>query len=153
MSRAFGSLVRLAKFASVGASGLMVNQAALWLAREHLFTGMSPRMRLNAALAVAISLATLSNYFWNRLWTWRDRRQSPDTLGAVTQFGRYCVAVAFGTAIQVVLTNVLASFMHYLLANLCAVAVASGVNFAINDGWTFRGRHAAASLLPRTSLP
>jgi putative flippase GtrA len=144
----FAALARFLKFGSVGASGVIVNQATLWLAREYLFSGLSPRLRLNAALAVAISLATVNNYFWNRVWTWHDRRHGRRALGTVTQLGQYGVAVAVGSAIQVLLTNFFALFLHYLLANLCAIVLASGVNFAINNRWTFGERLGSPPMSP-----
>jgi putative flippase GtrA len=147
------ALVRVLRFGSVGASGVFVNQVTLWFAHEHLFAGMSPRLALNAALAVAISLATVNNYFLNRLWTWCDRHRARGTSGNLAQFGQYCVAVAVGSAIQVALTNLFTLFLRYLLANLCAIAVAGAVNFAINNQWTFRGRHASAPVLPLGAPP
>jgi dolichol-phosphate mannosyltransferase len=147
------TLVRFLRFGSVGASGVVVNQATLWFAREHLFAGLSPGVGLNASLAAAISLATVNNYFWNRLWTWRDRRRTQSPLSVFAQFGQYCVAVAWGVAVQVALTNLLAPFLPYLLANLCAIAVAAGVNFAINNRWAFRARSASAPELPLRSPP
>lgn len=153
MSMMRAGFVRLLRFGSVGASGVLVNQTTLWFAREHVFVGMSPRSGLNASLAVAISLATVNNYFWNRLWTWRDRQRRPGALGTMAQFGQYCVAVALGSALQVALTNLFALFVQYLLANLCAIALASGINFAINNRWTFRGRRASVPLLPLGSPP
>jgi dolichol-phosphate mannosyltransferase len=147
------TLVRFLRFGTVGASGVVVNQATLWFAREHLFAGLSPGVGLNASLAAAISLATVNNYFWNRLWTWRDRRRTQSPLSVFAQFGTYCVAVAWGVAVQVALTNLLAPFLPYLLANLCAIAVASGVNFAINNRWAFRARSASAPESPLRSPP
>jgi putative flippase GtrA len=141
-------VVRVLRFGSVGASGVLVNQVTLWFAHEHLFAAMSPRLSLNAALAVAISLATVNNYFLNRLWTWRDRNRARGTSANLAQFGQYCVAVAVGSAMQMALTNLFTLFLRYLLANLCAIVVAGGVNFAINNHWTFRGRHATAPVLP-----
>jgi dolichol-phosphate mannosyltransferase len=151
MSIVPATLGRFLRFGSVGASGVLVNQATLWFAREHLFAAMSPRVSLNASLAVAISLATVNNYFWNRLWTWRDRRRTQSPLSVFAQFGQYCVAVAWGVAVQVALTNLLAPFLPYLLANLCAIAAAAGVNFAINNRWAFRARSAPE--LPSGSPP
>jgi putative flippase GtrA len=148
MSIAPVTLVRVLRFGSVGASGVLVNQVTLWYAHEHLFVGMSPRLALNAALAVAISLATVSNYFLNRLWTWGDRYRARGTRGNLAQFGQYCVAVAVGSAMQLALTNLFTLFLRYLAANLCAIVVAGGVNFAINNQWTFRGRRASAPILP-----
>jgi len=132
-------LPRFAKFFAVGASGVLVNQFTLWFAREHLFAGIdSGRLRLNLALAVAISLATLNNFLWNRSWTWRDRHRATGAAGWVRQFGQYCAAVALGIVLQAVFTNLLASFVDYMLANLCAIAIGSAANFAINHLWTFR---------------
>jgi dolichol-phosphate mannosyltransferase len=147
------ALVRFLKFGSVGVSGVLVNQAALWFSREHVFAGLSPHLALNAALAVAVALATINNYFWNRWWTWRDRDRTRSAVGTLAQFGRYCAAVALGTAVQFAVTNLLAAFFRYLLANLCAIAMASGVNFAMNNRWTFRGRRVAAPVLPLESSP
>jgi dolichol-phosphate mannosyltransferase len=141
-------LARVLRFGVVGASGVLVNQVTLWFAHEHLFTGMSPRLALNASLAVAISLATVNNYLLNRLWTWRDRDRARSANGNLVQFGQYCVAVAVGSAMQMVLTNLFALFLRYLLANFCAIIVAGGVNFAINNRLTFRGRHASAPVSP-----
>jgi putative flippase GtrA len=146
-------LVRFIRFGSVGASGVVVNQAALWFAHEHLFAWMSPRMGLNAGLVVAISLATANNYLWNRVWTWRDRQLTRSALGTLTQLGQYCLAVALGSALQVILTNLFVLVLQYLLANLCAIGLASVVNFAINNRWTFRQRSAVEPTLPLGSPP
>jgi 4-amino-4-deoxy-L-arabinose transferase-like glycosyltransferase len=132
-------LPRFAKFFAVGASGVLVNQFTLWFAREHLFSGIdSPGLRLNLALAVAISLATLNNFLWNRSWTWRDRHRATGAAALVRQFGQYCAAVALGIVLQALFTNLLVPFVDYMLANLCAIAIGSTANFAINHLWTFR---------------
>jgi putative flippase GtrA len=141
---------RLARFCTVGLGGVGVNLAVLWLAREHLLAWLKPPgLALNAALALAISLATFNNFLWNRHWTWRDRRAAPmagataaPMPGATIQFGQYAIAVAIGSAVQIALTNLLATLVHYLLANALSIAVAAGVNYTLNDMWTFRA-HAA----------
>lgn len=128
---------RFARFCTVGASGVVVNLSVLWLAREHLLSRVaSAGLRLNFALCLAIVLATVNNFYWNRHWTWCDRRSlSPRTAG---QFGQYALAVALGSSVQVILTNGLARMMHYLVANALAIAAAAFVNFMLNDVWTFR---------------
>jgi putative flippase GtrA len=136
--------LRFLKFCVVGASGVVINQLTLWLAREYLFAAVAtPRLRLNASLAVAISLATLNNFLWNRFWTWSDRHSGSDAATLARQLGQYVLAVSLGIGVQALLTNLLATFMHYLLANLIAIGVASGANFAVNNAWTFRVRAAA----------
>ena len=55
----------------------------------------------------------------------------------VVQFGQYALACWIGIAVQFGLTNLFALFLHYLLANLIAVVIASLFNFVANDLWTF----------------
>jgi len=142
---------RYIKFGLVGASGTVVNMAILYLAQEYLFAAIAaPRSRLYASLALAIAVATINNFTWNRLWTWADRLrdaaaqarpgQAPATRVSVFlgQFGRYAVASWFGIALQYGLTLWLAHFLHYLLANVIAIVIASVSNFLFNDRWTFR---------------
>jgi putative flippase GtrA len=59
---------RLLRFAAVGASGIVVNLAALWL-----FAGVLGVTEI-AASAMAIELSILSNFAWNDRFTFRDRR-------------------------------------------------------------------------------
>jgi putative flippase GtrA len=136
--------LRYAKFGLVGASGTVVNVAVLTLAQEFLFRGIeAPRERLYLSLALAIAVATVNNFCWNRLWTWADRRvdAAPSAWargGVFGLFGRYAMASWLGMALQYGLTLWLAHFMHYLLANVLAIVVASVSNFLANDRWTFR---------------
>jgi len=55
----------------------------------------------------------------------------------VIQFAQYALACWIGIAVQFGLTNLFALFLHYLLANLIAVVIASLFNFVANDLWTF----------------
>jgi len=128
---------RFIKFGIVGASGVVVNLAVLSLGQEILFTEVSQQtLRLNLSLALAIFIATISNFFWNRRWTWQDRKEQR-TVPVVVQFGQYALACWVGIAVQFGLTNLFALFLHYLLANLVAVVIASIFNFVANDFWTF----------------
>jgi putative flippase GtrA len=132
---------RFVRFCIVGASGVLINLLVLWLAREYLFASLTPpRLRLNAALTLAIAVATLSNFLWNRYWTWRDRHRAGGARALAGQFGQYALAVLVGSGVQFLLTNLLSTYMYYLLANLIAIGAAAGVNFALNNIWTFRGR-------------
>ncbi|MFZ4478363.1 MAG: GtrA family protein [Rhodoferax sp.] len=144
---------RYVKFGLVGASGTVVNMVILFVAQEYLFAAIAaPRSRLYASLALAIAVATVNNFTWNRLWTWADRlreaaaqsapgtaRQNPAGM-IVGQFGRYTLASWFGIALQYGLTLWLSHALHYLLANVIAIVIASVSNFLANDHWTFRRR-------------
>ncbi len=142
---------RYIKFGLVGASGTVVNMVVLYLGQEFLFLGIeSPRSRLYASLAFAIALATINNFTWNRLWTWADRirefaalnaaNENPSSRAWVSQFGKYTLASLLGIALQYGLTLWLAHALHYLLANVIAIVIASVSNFLVNDRLTFRRR-------------
>lgn len=141
--------LRYIKFGLVGASGTVVNMAVLYLAQEYLFAIIGdPRQRLYASLALAIAVATINNFTWNRLWTWADRVKAAHVhhqhlehtrlVVIAGQLGRYALASWLGIALQYGLTLWLAQALHYLLANVIAILVASVSNFIANDRWTFR---------------
>jgi len=140
---------RYLKFGLVGASGTVVNIAVLYLCHEYLFQAIEgPQGKPWASLAVAIAVATVNNFTWNRLWTWADRVQAQRAVSAIseevrvphlgTQLLKYALASWFGIALQYVLTLWLAHLMHYMLANVFAIVLASVSNFLANDRWTFR---------------
>lgn len=133
--------VRFLKFGTVGVSGIVVNQGALYVMQEHVFhvqsvAGQVDWLLLNISLSVAIFLATLNNFFWNRLWTWKDRVELHHRPWLV-QFGQYTLACGVSIALQFMFTNLLAPHVYYLIANFIAIGVTSVVNFLLNDIWTF----------------
>jgi dolichol-phosphate mannosyltransferase len=144
---------RYIKFGLVGASGTVVNLVVLYTAHEYLFRAIEPaNSKPYASLALAIAVATVNNFTWNRLWTWSDRLrhaalqirpgQAPQTGVSIYwgQLGRYAFASWFGIALQYGLTLWLSHYLHYLLANVIAIVIASVGNFLFNDRWTFRHR-------------
>ncbi len=140
---------RYLKFGMVGASGTVVNIAVLYLCHEYLFQSIEgPQGKPWASLAVAIAVATVNNFTWNRLWTWADRVQAQREASVASdevraphlgaQLLKYALASWFGIALQYTLTLWLAHLMHYMLANVIAIVIASVSNFLANDRWTFR---------------
>jgi dolichol-phosphate mannosyltransferase len=128
---------RFPRFGIVGATGTVVNLAVLYAGQEYLFRAIEPdTTRLNYSLPLAVLVATINNFTWNRLWTWHDRREHVRT-HIVLQFGQYAIACWIGIVVQFVLTKLLVAHLHYLLANLVAILVASVANFIVNDYWTF----------------
>lgn len=129
--------MRFLKFGTVGASGTVINIGVLYLAQEHIFDAVpSTEIRLNLSLVLAIFLATLNNFFWNRLWTWKDRVQHHHRPW-LSQFGQYTLACWLSIALQVLFTNLLAPHFYYQIANLIAIGLTSVLNFLLNDIWTF----------------
>ena len=143
---------RFMKFGTVGASGVVVNLAVLYLCQEFLFRAIaSANMRLNVSLAVAIFFATANNFYWNRAWTWRDRQHHPDK-HLLLHFGQYALAVWVGIVLQVILTKLLVLHLHYLIANATAIVLASVFNFLVNNFWTFR-HHKPADEMALPNIP
>lgn len=141
---------RYLKFGIVGASGTVVNLTVLYLGHEFLFNTIeSLYKKPYLSLALAITVATVNNFTWNRLWTWSDRVRTLEA-GVVDrqmslrllgmEFGQYVTASAFGSGLQYVLTLLLSGSMDYRLANVIAIVAASVSNFLANDRWTFK-RH------------
>ena len=87
---------RFSRFAVVGASGTVVNLAVLYVGHEYLFRAIeADSTRLNYSLPLAVFVATINNFTWNRLWTWHDRREHIRT-PVVVQFLQYGVACWIG---------------------------------------------------------
>lgn len=140
---------RYVRFGLVGASGTVVNLAVLFTAHEYLFSAIEPPgSKPYFSLALAIAIATVNNFTWNRLWTWSDRvhatsaqhEEGVSLRRLLAQLGQYATASWLGIALQYGLTLWLTHFMHYMLANVIAIVIASVSNFIANDRWTFRHR-------------
>jgi len=133
---------RFIKFGVVGASGTVVNVAVLYVAQEFLFSHIADfHSRLNYSIALAITVATISNFYWNRRLTWRDRKHEVHH-SALFLFSKYVMAAGLAIVLQSLLTKWLALYMHYILANVLAIVLSSVCNFVANDRMTFRRRRA-----------
>ena len=129
---------RFFKFGIVGLSGIVINQAAIWMFYEHVFTTvLNLSLRLNLSMAVGILLSMTNNFHWNRRWTWQDRKRAQE-LPIVHQYLQYAAANWAAIVVQVTITNLLTKWMPYLMANLFGIGVACVANFILNDLWTYR---------------
>lgn len=129
---------RFIKFGLVGASGTVINIAVLYAAQEFLLLQIADfHERLNYSIAIAITLATINNFYFNRRLTWRDRQYEASP-GVTVLFFKYVAAAGVSIAIQSVLTKWLSLFLYYIFANLVAIGVSSIFNFVANDKLTFR---------------
>ena len=129
---------RFIKFGAVGASGTVINIAVLYACQEFLLLQIADfHARLNYSIAIAITLATFSNFYFNRRLTWRDR-QVQACPPVVVLFFKYVAAAGVSIAIQSVMTKSLSLYLHYIVANLVAIGLSSLFNFVANDRLTFR---------------
>ncbi|MFH0847809.1 MAG: glycosyltransferase family 2 protein [Chloroflexota bacterium] len=132
LMRRSGELTRFIKFIMVGGSGVVVNEGFLFLFRE--FAHLS----LPLASALSIELSILSNYNLNDLITFRDRRK-PGLGSFLSRALRFNLVSLAGAGINWVtllfLTNVLG--VHYLVANLIGILLATLWNYIVNSWWTW----------------
>ena len=129
---------RFVKFGAVGASGTVINIAVLYACQEFLLLKIADfSSRLNYSIAIAITLATISNFYFNRRLTWRDRQHEASP-GVLMLFCRYVAAAGVSIVIQSLMTKSLSLYLHYIVANLVAIGVSSVFNFVANDRLTFR---------------
>jgi putative flippase GtrA len=130
-------LMRFLKFATVGVIGMVVDFTVLNL--MHLVFGLP----LWAANTVSFSAAVLSNFTWNRLWTFPESRERP--LGRqLLQFAAVNIAGwAINTGLLLGLDKVLVTIIpepwSYNLAKVFAIGVVLFWNYFINRKWTYRG--------------
>ena len=147
-------LDRFVKFAIVGIIGAVVDFTVLNIMKvvfeniglgESLGPGVDPHsVQLVAANAISFSMAVLSNFTWNRLWTFPESRQRP--LGP--QLGQFTVVNILGLGINTILLLVLDQYvfqhffgvrLSYNLAKAVAIGVVLFWNFSVNRVWTYRG--------------
>jgi len=124
---------RFIKFSLVGISGIIVNNAILFYARETL------QVPISIASLIAIQIAIFNNFFWNRRYTWIDRQMvgfQATRIGLLKFTAVSWIAGGLNWIILLLLTNY--AGIYYMLSNLIAIAIASILNYLLNDLWTFR---------------
>jgi putative flippase GtrA len=145
---------RFVRFAIVGIIGALVDFGVLNVMKvvfERVGLGhswdlpMDPhQIQLTVANALSFSAAVLSNFTWNRLWTFPESRERP--LGRqLLQFATVSIlGLVINTVILVVMDKYV--FQHFVSERLSynlAKAIAIGVvlfwNFGMNVLWTYRG--------------
>ncbi len=128
---------RFAKFAVVGALGSVIDFSLLNLMRGVF------GWQLIWANTLSVSVAIVSNFIWNRLWTFPESR----TRKKRTQLVQFALVNFFG----LLLNNLIVVGFDYLLSPYInepwsyniAKAIAIGIvlfwNFGANRLWTYRG--------------
>ncbi len=120
--------LELVRFATVGASGYVVNLVVFALAIGVL--------DYRAAAVLAFCVAVLNNFSWNRGWTFRATGGHAEV--QVARFFAVSLA-AFGASLGVLVTLVAGLGMPELGAQALAVLCATPLSFLGNKLWTFDG--------------
>ena len=125
--RARRNWVQLAKFCTVGAIGYLVNLA--------VYDGLlHAGVHYLAAATCSFLVAVTSNYTWNRLWTFRDRRAGV----AVQGMRFFLVSLASLVANLVVLDVLIQLGLGKLTGQAVAIVLVTPLNFLGNKLWSFR---------------
>ena len=127
---------RFLKFCVVGASGVPVNLLFMWIAFNWIFPTLEQSLRVPCASGFGFAVSVLTNFLLNDLWTWRDRPKNKG--GFVWRLLRFYLVSSAGGAIQIACTTGLNRVgLHYMLAQLCGIALATAINYVVNNLWTF----------------
>ena len=154
---------RFIKFAFVGLLGFVIDFGALFVLQSSLLppvNDLQERLPVNVAIATSISfaLAVISNYAWNRFWTYPDSR----SYSVRRQLAQFAIVSVIGwiartlwiTATYVVLGLLSTQFIQMLIvdyqpqmldehklgtmtAQFIGVVVVMVWNFLANRYWTF----------------
>jgi putative flippase GtrA len=125
--RARSNWVQLAKFCAVGAIGYGVN-LAVYAALLH--AGLHYLLAATCSFLVAVT----SNYTWNRLWTFRDRRA-----GVAAQGMRFFVVSVASLGANLAVLHVLITLgAGELVGQAIAIVLVTPLNFVGNRLWSFR---------------
>ena len=130
-------LSRFLKFAIVGVIGMAVDLTILTFSREVL------GLPLSLAVALGFTVAVVSNFTWNRLWTFPESRQRP----IASQLVQFTLVNIVGLGInEVIVLGLYPLFLHvthdpaaYLAAKVIAIGVVLFWNYGANRIWTYKG--------------
>jgi dolichol-phosphate mannosyltransferase len=136
------STTRFLRFALVGASGVFVDMAVLFLLSDPRTLGFG----LTRSKAVAAELAIINNFLWNDAWTFRDligdQRGLRHKLRRLLKFNAVC---GIGLVLNVLLLNLQFNVFHInrYVANLVAIGVVTAWNYWLNLKLNWRDSGAA----------
>lgn len=127
---------RIAKFHTVGLVGAGVQLVAL------TFFKSVAGIRYLPATALAVEVAVLHNFCWHERWTWGERTRRAPGLGLrLTRLLRFNLTTGLvSIASNLVLMRVFVGtfHLHYLPANVLAIATTSLANFLYSELFVFR---------------
>jgi len=121
--------LQLIRFATVGASGYVVN-LGVFAGCVHL---LSIDYRISAVIAFVVSV--INNFWLNRHWTFAARHEHP-ILQAVRFFAVSLVAFAFTYVVLIVLVD--SAGVSKVLAQAMAIVAGTPLSFIGQKLWSFR---------------
>lgn len=125
---------RWMKFNLVGAIGIAVQMATLWLLT-------TAEVEYMWATVLAVELTVLHNFVWHEHFTWADRGRTEgrDAANRLLRFNLTTGAVSIGGNLLLMRLLVGEAHLRPMVANLLSIAGCSLANFLVSDRWVFRG--------------
>jgi putative flippase GtrA len=149
-------MTRFVKFSIVGAIGAVIDFGLLnlgvYILRDILQWSLLPELKYlssqaNGNVLVAnvfsVSVAIISNFIWNRLWTYpesrtrKKREQLPQF--ALVNLAGLVINTAIVVALDALLVSPVGEPWSYNIAKAVAIGVVLFWNFVVNRLWTYRG--------------
>lgn len=127
-------LERFLKFMVVGTLGFVIDFGTLNLLK------LVFNVELLLANTVSFSLAVVSNFTWNRLWTYPDSRSKPIQSQLVQFFVVNVVGLGINTLVLKLFTPFftdLVGELGYNIAKAIATIIVLFWNFFVNRYWTY----------------
>lgn len=116
------------KFGVVGFSGLIVDFGLTWLSKEHL------KIQKYLANAIGFSFAATSNYYLNRIWTFKS--ENPEI---ALEFSQFILVSLIGLAINTLILWLIVTRLrfNFYISKVFAIIVVMLWNFFANLLFTF----------------
>ncbi len=123
---------RWLKFSLVGMVGVVSQSLILELLTRYL------KLNYLIAIALAVEIALLHNFFLHQKWTWKDRGCRTTTLNRLLLFN--CTVGIVSISSNLIFMKILVGWLHLpiQLANLAIIAACSLLNFLITNNYVFR---------------
>ena len=137
LARVWTRIAHFSRFTAVGAAGIVVNQALLWV----LVSGAGMQNVLAAAALATVGSSTF-NFVGTESWVFRGRSR-PGVGGLTRRFAAYGAVNGAALIVRLPLLYVLTSglHIHYLWGNLISIGVLTVARFALSDRLIWPRRH------------
>jgi len=116
------------KFCIIGFSGMIIDFGITWLLKEKL------KVNKYIANSCGFVLAASSNYFWNRIWTFKSHN---DHIG--TEYLSFFTISIMGLCLNNLIIWILSDKMkwNFYLSKVIAIGIVTLWNFGMNFFFTF----------------
>ena len=132
-------LSKVSRYYTVGISGLIINYLVSFLLANDVANSirlLSNVWYLEASI-IGAAISFTSNFFFNKYWTFEDRRFEAGS--TARQYVSFIGMSAIGLIIQIaILYFMVENFVPYRISLIVAIAIATTINFILNKKFTFK---------------